>query len=128
MKVWLLLVTLVFSASASAFIPFPGESSTVEADLICQQEGGGMAIALPTKSKSPRVWMVDPEIPGGTEINVIEFQLARCRGCFNFKAEFLGMVLEGKASNFHLIVRGAYEEDEENEDGVILDAQCVPAK
>lgn len=125
MKKCILILVLLSSSYSLAFINLPVKSSQVEADLICQNPGGGFAIAWPRKNQPARIWQVDPQVEDGLELDVTEFQLARCPGCFAFKATLFGMTLEGLASNFNLQVLA---ENEEGQKEQLLEAVCVPSE
>ena len=125
MKKCILIFALLVGSYSHAFINLPVNSSKVEADLICQNPGGGFGIAWPQENQPARIWQVDSQVEEGLELEVTDFRVARCPGCFAFEASLLGMKLEGQASNFNLQVFG------ENADGQkekLLDAVCVPSK
>ncbi|MCM2283039.1 MAG: hypothetical protein NDI61_14450 [Bdellovibrionaceae bacterium] len=122
MKALLLVMALSFlGSSANAFIGIPGELTPVVADIHCEQEGGGIAIAFPKEGQPARVWQTDIGSDDGLELEVLKFNMGRCPGCFAFQAKLMGYIVFGEGKQFHLKY-WAYDEDKRPQ--VLLETAC----
>lgn len=81
---------------------FANRVSPIEANLRCEQAGGGIAIKFPSQSSPARAWQTDTGVEQGLEINLTDYKTARCAGCLIFDGEVMGLKVQGAVSNFLL--------------------------
>lgn len=101
-----LALSLSFSAPAMAFLsglePVP-----MTADLLCSDPDGFVVIGVqfPSSGQDAKMWLSSRnESAMGFPMEVLDFEVARCPGCFRFEAKFVDSVMKGSANNFQLVV------------------------
>lgn len=121
-----LTLSLSFSLPAAAFLsglePVP-----MTADLLCSDPDGFLVIGVqfPRSGQDAKMWLSSKsEAVMGFPLEVLDFKVARCPGCFRFEAKFVDSVMKGHANNFQLEVVnhdiGSAGEDE------TLNMVCAP--
>lgn len=79
----------------------------VKSDLECQdlQSDSILAIQFPTHGQKAKIWlMTEADKTVGLPLDVLDFKVARCPGCFFFKAKFVDTEMLGNANGFNLTV------------------------
>lgn len=128
MKTIIVILSLLFT-SASFADGIDNKITRIRADYRCENSpGGGIAFSLPKtlkkKNAKARVWMTDIGQNDGLELQVTQFSVARCAGCFSFEALLGSSVLRGVVNQFELELVGVEGETVTP----MLKATCVPVK
>ena len=80
---------LFFLALTVPTLVFGQSLSKINADIRCEEEGGGIAIkvnnATPNKSK---IWQTDVGDDMGLVLKVKKFKVLSCSDCYDFEASF----------------------------------------
>lgn len=114
-----LIVTAFLVLSQSVFAQ---TMSRVQADIVCEQAGGGVAVKFPTATKPAKAWQTDPGEKVGLELKVTSFT-GKSKSDFSFDALLMDVTVKGSVKNSVLTYKGL-----DNETGkwiTILKAKCI---
>ncbi len=64
----------------------------IDADFRCNSKGGEIAVKVGPNASTARIWQTDPGEKTGIELEVTDFKIARCLGCYSFNALLMGSV------------------------------------